>query len=98
MPLNNFFHVLPVLLLPVVITAAEPLPKNRLIPVPAGHAVVANDSFWSPKIIMWRNVTIPHCFANFESVGLLRISTPSARAKSKRNTKDFHGPTDWFTR
>lgn len=40
----------------------------QLTPVPI-QQVVIEDSFWSPKIKTWREVTIPDCLAKFEETG-----------------------------
>ena len=42
---------------------AEP---HRLTPVPI-QQVVIEDDFWSPKLKVWRRVTIPDCFTKFEN-------------------------------
>ena len=39
---------------------------NQLKPVPI-QSVVIEDSFWSPKRKVWREVTIPDCFTKFEN-------------------------------
>lgn len=45
-------------------------PPHRLTPVPI-QQVVVEDGFWSPKLKVWREVTIPDCFAKFERDGAL---------------------------
>lgn len=40
--------------------------SHRLTPVPI-QQVVVEDEFWSPKLKVWREVTIPDCFAKFEN-------------------------------
>lgn len=40
-----------------------------LIPVPTEQVEIVNDSFWSSKIKMWRNVTIAHCLDKFDEKG-----------------------------
>ena len=37
---------------------------HQLTPVPI-QQVVIDDEFWSPKLKVWREVTIPDCFAKF---------------------------------
>ena len=38
---------------------------NQLMPVPI-QSVTLEDSFWSPKRLVWQEVTIPDCFRKFE--------------------------------
>jgi DUF1680 family protein len=49
---------------------AEDSKPHRLTPVPI-QQVVIEDEFWSPKLKVWREVTIPDCFAEFEKDGAL---------------------------
>lgn len=49
--------------------AADAAP-HRLSAVPI-QQVVVEDDFWSPKLKVWREVTIPDCFAKFEQNGAL---------------------------
>jgi DUF1680 family protein len=49
--------------------AEDPKP-HRLTPVPI-QQVAIEDEFWSPKLKVWREVTIPDCFAEFEKDGAL---------------------------
>jgi DUF1680 family protein len=42
----------------------------RLTPVPLSQ-VTLEDPFWSPKFKVWREITIPDCFAKFEKDGAL---------------------------
>src|SRR5262249_7947434 len=44
--------------------------SRALTPVP-GPQVVIDDEFWAPKLKVWRDVTIPDCFAKFEKDGAL---------------------------
>ncbi len=37
-------------------------------PVPVGQVEI-NDDFWAPKHHLWRNTTIPDCFAKFDKAG-----------------------------
>jgi len=39
---------------------------HPLTPVPIQHVVIEDD-FWSPKVRVWREVTIPDCFTKFEN-------------------------------
>ena len=43
---------------------------HRVAPVPI-QQVVIQDDFWSPKLKVWREVTIPDCLAKFENDGAL---------------------------
>jgi len=52
------------------VTAAEPHGTSKLAPVPI-QQVQIEDEFWSPKFAVWREVTIPDCFAKFEKDGAL---------------------------
>ena len=52
-------------LAPVLCSAAETEP-HRLVPIPI-QSVVIDDDFWSPRIRVWREVTIPDCFTKFEN-------------------------------
>ena len=36
--------------------------------------MVIQDDFWSPKRKLWREVTIPDCFAKFEKDGALTVN------------------------
>lgn len=49
--------------------AADATP-HQLSPVPI-RQVVIEDEFWSPKLKVWRDVTIPDCFTKFEKDGAL---------------------------
>ena len=52
--------------LPGSLTNATAQPANQLAPVPI-QSVTIEDSFWSPKRKVWRDVTIPDCFDKFEN-------------------------------
>lgn len=45
---------------------AENARLHRLTPVPI-QQVAIEDEFWSPKLKVWRDVTIPDCFTKFEN-------------------------------
>jgi hypothetical protein len=45
--------------------SADDTRRHPLTPVPI-QQVVIDDTFWSPKIKVWREVTIADCFAKFE--------------------------------
>jgi len=46
--------------------SAQELKPHPLTPVPI-QQVVIEDDFWSPKLKVWREVTIPDCFWKFEN-------------------------------
>ncbi|MGO9471424.1 MAG: beta-L-arabinofuranosidase domain-containing protein, partial [Isosphaeraceae bacterium] len=60
-------HLNAVMLIIAVVSAASAraAENRRLIPVPIAQVVVQDD-FWSPKLKVWREVTIPDCFTKFE--------------------------------
>lgn len=49
---------------------AADAPPRKLSPVPIPQVVI-QDEFWSPKLEVWRNVTIPDCLDKFEKDGAL---------------------------
>jgi DUF1680 family protein len=51
--------------LPGVIVETKAQPYAQLTPVPI-QSVEIHDSFWSPKLKVWQQVTIPDCFDKFE--------------------------------
>ncbi len=65
---NIFVGIIPGLLccLPGSLIKATAQPANRLSPVPI-QSVTIEDSFWSPKRMVWDEVTIPDCFDKFEN-------------------------------
>lgn len=46
--------------------SAEGVQPHRLSPIPI-RQVTIQDDFWSPNLKLWREVTIPDCFAKFEN-------------------------------
>ena len=54
----------------MLIAFAAGAESHRLNPVPI-QQVIIDDDFWSPKLKVWREVTIPDCFAKFEKDGAL---------------------------
>jgi DUF1680 family protein len=50
--------------------SAQDVTLHRLTPVPIPRVII-EDGFWSPKCKVWREVTIPDCFAKFEKDGAL---------------------------
>jgi DUF1680 family protein len=49
---------------------SEDAKPHSLTPVPI-QQVVVDDEFWSPKVKVWRDVTIPDCLSKFEKDGAL---------------------------
>lgn len=72
---------------PVLARDANP---HRLTPVPI-QQVVIDDDFWSPKLKVWREVTISDCFAKFEKDGAL---TNFDRIRDDTGGK--HGGPPWY--
>ena len=56
------------LLLTALVTPAiaQDIKPHQLTPLPI-QQVVIQDDFWSPKLKVWREVTIADCFAKFEN-------------------------------
>jgi DUF1680 family protein len=69
--------------------AADAKP-HRLSPVPI-QQVAIQDNFWSPKLKVWREVTIPDCFAKFEQDGALTNFD-----KVRDGTGGKHGGPPWY--
>jgi DUF1680 family protein len=70
---------------------AAPLANSPpLTPVPISQVVIQDD-FWSPKLRVWREVTIPDCFAKFEEDGAL-----SNFDKIRDGTGGEHGGPPWY--
>ena len=63
---------------------------HPLTPVPI-QQVVIDDEFWSPKLKVWREVTIPDCFAKFEKDGALTNFD-----KIRDGTGGDHGGPPWY--
>ncbi|MCX8156022.1 MAG: glycoside hydrolase family 127 protein [Verrucomicrobiae bacterium] len=61
-----------------------------LTPVPVAQVVI-EDAFWSPKLKVWREVTIPDCFAKFEQDGAL---TNFDRVREGRSGQ--HAGPPWY--
>ncbi len=72
---------------PVRATAAPPL---SLEPVPI-QQVVVQDDFWSPKLKVWREVTIPDCLAKFEADGAVTNFD-----KIRDGAGGEHGGPPWY--
>ena len=66
-PPSTFALLLTALVTPAM---AQDIKPHRLTPVPIPQVEIEDD-FWSPKLRVWREVTIPDCFAKFEKDGAL---------------------------
>ena len=66
------------------------LQTHPLQPVPI-QQVTLDDGFWSPKMKVWRTVTIPDCFAKFEKDGALANFD-----KIRDGQKGPHGGPPWY--
>ena len=64
--------------------------SHLLIPV-AIQQVSIEDEFWSPKLKVWRDVTIPDCFAKFEKDGALTNFD-----KIRDGLGGEHGGPQWY--
>ncbi len=71
-------------------TSAENGGPHQLAPVPI-QQVSIDDEFWSPKLKVWREVTIPDCFAKFEKDGALTNFD-----KIRDGTGGEHGGPPWY--
>ncbi len=67
--------------------AAEP---HHLTPVPI-QQVVVQDEFWSPKLKVWREVTLGDCFAKFEKDGAIANFD-----KVRDGVGGEHGGPPWY--
>lgn len=85
-------HLCPLLGWAVAVAPAlgEPSPPLPLAPVPIQQAAL-QDAFWSPKIKVWRAVTIPDCFAKFEKDGALTNFD-----KVRDGAGGEHGGPPWY--
>jgi DUF1680 family protein len=61
-----------------------------LSPVPASHVVI-DDGFWAPKTKLWREVTVPDCFAKFERDGAMANFD-----KVRDGRGGTHGGPPWY--
>src|SRR5512136_182479 len=75
------------------LTTAASLPGTESHPLTAVpiQQVVIDDAFWSPKLKVWREVTIPDCFAKFENDGALANFD-----KIRDGTGGEHGGPPWY--
>jgi len=74
----NMKRLLKVTVLVAVIASpavAEDPGPPRLMPVPIPQGVIEHN-FWSPKLKVWGELTIPDCLARFENDGALTIFDP----------------------
>ena len=69
-------------------------------PVPLSHVTI-NDPFWSPKLDVWRTVTVNDCFDKFERDGALdnfdHVARGESRPRAVRNAPSkpgFRHPRD----
>ena len=60
--------------------SAADAPAARTMPVPLDRVKV-DDAFWSPKLTIWRTVTVKDCFDKFEKEGALRNFDRVARGE-----------------
>jgi len=82
----------PLLLLTTMAAAvvAADTRSAQLTPVPI-QQVRVQDDFWSPKLKVWREVTVPDCFAKFEKDGALTNFD-----KVRDGTVGKHGGPPWY--
>lgn len=59
------------------LTARAEEPAGTVLQSLPGGQIVIQDEFWSPKLKLWRDVTIPDCFAKFDKDGTWPILTRS---------------------
>ena len=73
-----------------VLTATPSRAGEALTPV-AIQNVQIEDEFWSPKLKVWREVTVPDCFAKFEKDGALANFD-----KIRDGVGGEHGGPPWY--
>jgi DUF1680 family protein len=71
--------------------AEEPVAVAHVLTAVPGPRVVIDDGFWAPKLKVWREVTIPDCFAKFERDGALENFD-----KVRDGTRGSHGGPPWY--
>jgi DUF1680 family protein len=71
--------------------AEEPATLPHVLTAVPGSPVVIDDGFWAPKLKVWREVTIPDCFAKFERDGALANFD-----KVRDGTGGRHGGPPWY--
>jgi len=69
---------------------AEEAEPHRLAAVPI-QQVVIEDDFWTPKLKVWREVTVPDCFAKFEKDGAIENFD-----KVRDGIEGKHGGPPWY--
>src|SRR4051812_14910747 len=70
---------------------AADAPAPMLTPVPLSHVTI-DDPFWSPKLDVWRTVTVNDCFDKFEREGALENFDHIARGELGAK----HGGPQWY--
>ena len=89
MPLNLITCFLALTAL-VARVSADDSQLHRLTPVPI-QQVAIQDEFWSPKLKVWREVTIPDCLTKFEKDGALTNFD-----KVRDGSGGEHGGPPWY--
>lgn len=69
---------------------AADAPRHPLAPVPIQNVVI-QDEFWSPKLKVWRDTTIPDCFAKFDKDGAFANFD-----KIRDGASGEHGGPPWY--
>ena len=72
------------------VASAQETKPHTLTPVPI-QQVTIEDDFWSPKLKVWREVTIPDCLGKFEKDGALANFD-----KIRDDTAGEHGGPPWY--
>jgi DUF1680 family protein len=72
------------------LVSAQETQPHPLTPVPI-QQVVIDDEFWSPKLKLWREITIPDCLVKFEKDGAL-----SNFDKIRDGAGGDHGGPPWY--
>ncbi len=83
----NTVALLTLLAFPAFAQSAAP---HLLTPVPV-QQVLIEDDFWSPKLTVWREITIPDCLAKFEKDGALANFD-----KIRDGAGGDHGGPPWY--
>ena len=74
--------------------SAQDARPHPLTPVPIPQVVI-DDDFWSPKLKVWREVTIPDCFTKFEKDrgGAINNFDRDPRRQERRSCAGRNGTT-----
>ena len=88
--MKRALHLASVLILLAAPAAARDTRHPSLTPVPI-QQVIIQDDFWSPKRRVWREVTIPDCFAKFENDGAFANFD-----RIRDGTGGDHGGPPWY--